>query len=167
MGLCSITQPLPTTWLTIICSPRLTLFFPLQEVHKSNKFTPHKTENHITNFIISCGYEGCNSQMRTSAQFLFCTDTCLHGSCNTVLYWRLWTRFLAVTLTVDELSRQLCPLLPMGFLSLNIQTCLSFSVNTFLYIVLFLFWPLHWCIIPSFDVQAGMPDSFHLKIWTQ
>lgn len=62
------------------------LFFLLQEVHKSNIFTPHKTKNHITNFIISCGYESCNSQMRTSAQFLFCTDTCLHGSCN-MLYW--------------------------------------------------------------------------------
>lgn len=104
-----------TTWLVIICSLRLLLYFSMQEAHKSNKFTPHKAENHITNFIISCGYESCTSQMTISARFLFCADTRLHGSCNMLLHWWLWTfSWPSQCLTVDELSRQLCPLLLMA-----------------------------------------------------
>lgn len=84
-------------WLVIISTLRLSLVFSIQEVHKSNKFTPHRTPNHITNFIISCRYESHTSQMTISVQFLFYTDTCLHGSCNTAALVTL-NFFLAVTM---------------------------------------------------------------------
>jgi len=109
-------------WLAIFSTLRLSLVFSIHEVHKSNKFTPHKTWNYITNFIISCRYETHTSQMTISLQFLFYTDTCLHGSCNTLLHWWLWTSSrLSQCLIADELSRQLCPLLPMGSFPLNVQ----------------------------------------------
>lgn len=66
-------------------------------------------------------------------------------------------------LTADELSRQLCPLLLMGFFSLNIQTCLSFSVNSFLYILFFLFWPLSWCIIPVLKFWYTSRDAWFIS----
>lgn len=106
------------------------LVFSLQEAHKSNKLTPHKTKINITNFSISCGYESCDSQMRTLAQFLFYNDTCLHGSHNPQLCWWLWTHFLAINSCDCRWALKAALSITYEFLFTECSKCACHSVLT-------------------------------------
>lgn len=115
MGLANVTQLLSCyTAKDYLLFKSSSLVFPLEEAHKSNKFTPHKNKNNITNFSISRGYESCDSQMRT----LFI----LHNFYSTLTFFSMGaiiqscvgdfelTSWPSICVTVDELLRGLCPL---------------------------------------------------------